>query len=178
MTWIDVSTSDNLGNTISSGDYTLTWYFSGPTAFNVVSTADGDGWQTTLTSEITSAMKASRSPNYYWQATATNGSSTTTIGSGRITIQKNLATAEAGYDGRTQAEQDLSAVQAAISARINGGAVSEYVIGTRRLKNEPISELIALESRLKLIISKERQAQAIANGLGDPRNTFVRFTNG
>lgn len=116
-------------------------------------------------------------PNYFWQATAGNGSVKHTIGTGQITILKNLASSVAGYDGRTQAEQDLAAVRAAITARVSGGMVAEYAIGSRRLRNEPVEALLALESRLKLMVSKERAAQSIANGLGDPRNTFVRFTN-
>lgn len=168
-----------MGNTISAPGWTLTWYFSGPTAFSVVSTTYQDGWETTLTAAQTAAMTATANgeANYYWQATASNGSIKHTIGTGQITIQPNLANAAAGYDGRTQAERDLAAVRAAIQARISGGMVAEYHIGSRRLRNEPMEALLALESRLKLIIAKERQAQAIANGLGDPRNTFVRFSN-
>lgn len=168
-----------MNQSITSGDYTLTWYFSGPTQFSVVSTANNDGWETTLTSAQTAAMMPVApplsTPNYYWQATASNASRNVTIGNGSITVLKNLASAPAGFDGRSQAERDLEAVQSAIKARISGGVISEYMIGTRRLRNEPMSELLALESRLKLIIARERRAQLIANGLGDPRNTFVRF---
>ena len=187
IAWRDVSAKDSLGNLITPPEWTLTYYFNGPTQFNVVAVADGTGWQTTLTSartaEMTPVMSIGAPANYYWQATAhrhlnhgTPNTEKVTLGTGTLTVLQNLATAPAGFDGRTQSEKDLTAVQAAIKARISGGAISEYVIGTRRLKNEPLSELLALESRLKLTVSKERQAQAIANGLGDPRNTFVRFT--
>lgn len=179
VTWRDLPTRDNLGQTIASGDYTLTWYFNGPTHFSVVSTASADGWETTLSAVQTAAMTPVTPPlsgaNYFWQATATNGTRTVTIGSGAVTVLRNLATAPAGFDGRSQSERDLEAVQAAIKARISGGVIAEYTIGTRRLRNEPMAELLALESRLKLIISRERRAQSISNGLGDPRNTFVRF---
>ena len=180
VVWRDVPTKDGLGNQIAAPDWTLTYYFNGPTRFSVVADVNENGWQTTLTSEQTAAMTPVASvgtpANYYWQATATNGDQQITIGNGTLTVLQNLATAPASYDGRSKAEKDLAAVQQAIEARINGGVVHEYVIGTRRLRNEPLSELLALESRLKLIVSKERQAQAIANGLGDPRNTYVRFS--
>lgn len=179
VTWRDVAGKDNLGNAIASTDWTLAWYFSGPTILTVNSTVYQDGWETSLTSAQTAALTAistgSKTPNYYWQATASKGAEKVTLGSGQIAITKNLATAVAGYDGRSQSEIDLSNVQAAIRARIAGGAIHEYYIGTRRLRYEGVAELLALESRLKLIVSKERQAQSIANGLGDPRNTFVRF---
>jgi len=180
VTWRDVAGRDNLGNMISSDGWALNWYFSGPTILTVASTAYQTGWETSLTSAQTAGFTAvssgTNTPNYYWQATATKGSEKVTLGTGQITISRNLATASAGFDGRTQAEIDLAAVQAAIRSRISGGVVAEYSIGTRRLRNEPVTELLALESRLKLIIAKERQAQSIANGLGDPRNTFVRFS--
>lgn len=176
VTWRDLSTQDNLGNSITSNDWTLTWYFSGPTTFSVTSTASSTGWETTLSAAQTTAMNESRTPNYYWQATVTKAAQVITIGSGRLTVLKNLASSVAGYDGRTQSEIDLAAVQAEIQARISGGAAIEYTIGTRRLRKEALSELMALESRLKLMVSKERKAQSLANGLGDPRNVFVRFT--
>lgn len=158
----------------------MTYYFSGPTSFNIVAVPDGTGWKTTMTSAQSTALVTvvppSISPNYYWQATATNGTETVTLGTGTLTVQKNLATAAPGFDGRTRAERDLLAVEEAISARISGGVIAEYTIGTRRLRNEPMVELLKLKSDLKLEVMKERRAQMIANGLGDPRNTYVRFT--
>jgi hypothetical protein len=179
VTWLDAATQDNLGNTISSPNWTLDWYFSGPTTLHVTSTANGTGWSTSLTSAQTAAMTAlgapADPPNYFWQATASYGAQKITIGSGTLSVALNLANAAAGYSGQTQAEKDLANVQAAIRARISGGVIHEYWIGGRRLRYENVSELLALESRLKMIVAKQRQAQAIANGLGDPRNTYVRF---
>lgn len=178
ITWRDTSTTDSLGNAISSPLWTLTWYFSGPTTLSVTSTANGDGWETSLSSAQTAALMsvaAGGAPNYYWQATATYGTQKVTIGTGRLSVAQNLALATAGYDGRSRSEQDLAAVQAEIRARISGGMTIEYEIGSRRLKKEPMTALLELESRLKSLVSRERQAQSIANGLGDPRNTYVRF---
>lgn len=179
VTWRDAPTRDNLNQTITSGEWTLTWHFNGPTKFSIVATPYEDGWETTISAaqseQMTPLTPPSTRPNYFWQATATDGDRTVTIGTGAISVLKNLATAPASFDGRSQAERDLAAVQQAIQARIKGGVIHEYVIGTRRLRNEPMTELLALESRLKLIVSRERRAQLIANGLGDPRNTFVRF---
>lgn len=177
VTWRDVPTTDNLGNTISSPNWALAWYFSGPTTLTVNSTAYNGGWETSLSSAQTAALTAAatQDANYYWQATASYGAQKVTIGTGTLLIQQNLANAGANYDGRTKAEQDLAAVETEIRARITGGATVEYMIGTRRLRKEPISALMELQSRLKLIVAKERQAQSIANGLGDPRNVYVRF---
>lgn len=175
VSWIDAAALDSAGNSITSSDYTLTWYFAGATTLSVVSAANGTGWKTTLSAAQTAALVPSATPDYYWQAVASKAGSTITVGSGRISVSPALTNAAPGYDGRTASEIDLANVRAAIRARISGGAVAEYTIGSRRLRNEPISELLALESRLKLEVSKDRRAQSIANGLGDPRNTFVRF---
>lgn len=177
ISWIDNSTVDSMGNAIDSSVWTLTWYFSGPTTFSVVSSANGSGWATTLSSVQTAAMVDAVSPNYFWQARASKtGGVNVTIGTGVLQVIKDLSTANPGFDGRSQTEIDLAAVQTEIRARISGGLTIEYEIGNRRLRKESMTELLSLESSLKAQISKERRAQKIANGLGDPRNTFVRFT--
>ena len=177
VTWRDASTTDNLGNVIDS-TWTLTWYFVGPTTLNVTGTASGTGWETNLSAAQTGALTATtaRTANYSWQARASKAGRVITVGSGSIRIDPSFATVAAGFDTRTPAEVTLSQIQATIAARISGGAVAEYMIGTRRLRNEPLTELITLESRYKLIVARERRAELIRNGQGDPRNTYVRFS--
>jgi hypothetical protein len=79
------------------------------------------------------------------------------------------------FDGRSQSQKDLDAVQAAIRAMIAGGAVAEYSIGSRRLKKMELNDLLAFESTLKAAVKREQAAQLHANGLGNPHNLFVRF---
>lgn len=175
VTWRDAATTDSLGNAITSADWTLTYYFGGPTTFNVVGTAYSSGWEVSLSAAQTGAMNDSLSANYFWQATVTKASQVITIGNGSLRIIKNLATAVAGFDGRSQTEIDLAAVQAEISSRISGGTTIEYQIGSRRLRKEAMSELLTLESSLKRQVYMEKAAQQMANGLGDPRQMYVRF---
>ena len=66
-------------------------------------------------------------------------------------------------------------MQVEISARISGGTAIEYTIGSRRLRKEAMSELLTLESSLKRQVYMEKAAQQMANGLGDPRQMYVRF---
>ena len=56
-----------------------------------------------------------------------------------------------------------------------GGAVQEYRIGNRNLKRYELSDLFTLRGVLKAEINREEMAEKIANGLGNPRNMFVRF---
>jgi hypothetical protein len=78
-------------------------------------------------------------------------------------------------DGRSQAQQDLDAVQAAIRTIVAGGVAKEYTIGNRSLKKYDMADLLQLESKLKAEVKREQMADLIANGLGNPHNLFVRF---
>ena len=78
-------------------------------------------------------------------------------------------------DDRTQAEKDLAAVQKAIRDIANGNAVKSYSVAGRNLTRYEMADLIALESKLKFEVQRERRAALIANGKGDPFNLFVRF---
>lgn len=170
--WLDCQTSDNLGNPIDSS-WTLTYQLrSAALTLALTAVANGTGWKTT----ISTTQSATLTPGiYYWQAQASKGSDRVTLGAGQITVVQDLTTATTGYDGRTQSELDLDAVQAAMRAMISGGAVAEYAIGGRSLRKIALADLRALESQLKARVNRERKAQKIANGEGNPNNVFVRF---
>lgn len=172
LTWRDDATHDNLNNAITSVDWTLAYHFRGAQTLDVTATANGPGWQTTISAAQSAALTAG---TLYWQATVTNGSQRITIGTGVLQITPNLVAATGVYDGRSESEQALAAINAEISARLNGGTAEEYTIGNRSLKKTPMRDLIALQSRYKSIVARERQAQQIANGLGNPRAMYVRF---
>ena len=181
--WVDAETVDVFGDAVTSTTHSLVYYFrlnANAQALTATSVAYNSGWKTTLTSAATTAVDPS--PNWFFQAVLTKTSDSTVqeYSRGQIEIQPSLAyTGTPGaFDGRTQAQQDLDAVKAAIRSIVAGGAVSEYKIGTRNLKRYDLSELLELESRLKSIVAKENKAKLIASGLGDPHNLYVRFNQG
>jgi len=174
LTWRDGAARDNLRNALTSDLWTLHYYLRGSQALDLTATADGPGWETT----ITAAQSATLSPGtVYWQASVSNGADRITLGTGTITVLADLKfTGNTGsFDGRSDAEKALSAIDAEISARLTGGMAEEYTIGQRSLKKTPMKDLIALQSRYKTIVARERQAQKIAQGLGNPRAMYVRF---
>jgi len=178
VSWRDDATTDSLGNAVGSSSWTLTTYLRSATAgagLTVVATAYGTGWQSTISAASSAGLAAGE---WTWGARATNGAQAITIGSGSLTILAalNYAGAPGALDGRSQARQDLDAVQSAIRALISGGSVRRYMIGGRQLEKYSLAELIERESRLKAEVAKEVAAERMANGLGDPRNLFVRFT--
>lgn len=181
--WTDAETVDVFGVAVTSATHTLTYYFrlnaagEGVTATGV---AYNSGWKVTLPAATTATMDAST--GWYFQAVATAviDGATLEYSRGQIEVKPSLAYSgtPGAFDGRTQAQTDLDAVQAAIRSLVSGGAVQEYRIGNRNLKRYELSELLELESRLKSIVAKENKAKLIASGLGDPHNLFVRFNNG
>ena len=115
--------------------------------------------------------------HWYWQALATSGSDKLTLGAGTFAVKASLSyTGTPGaFDGRTQAEKDLEAVQGAIRSIISGGAVQQYSIGSRAITKMRMEDLLALESKLKAEVNRERAAEKVAAGLGNPGTMFVRF---
>lgn len=175
--WRDVEGVDNLGNAVSSAAYTLTYYLrfnAASEGATVVGTAYGTGWEFTVAAATSAGFDAG---TWFWQAVATKTGSTITLGSGQLTVLRSLSYSgtPGAVDGRSQAQQDLDAVQAAIRALVSGGVVREYTIGSRSLKKYELADLLQLEAKLKADVKREQMADLIANGLGNPHNLFVRF---
>ena len=175
--WRDDAARDNLGGAIDSASWTLTYYLRTNTASEgatVIGTAFGNGWESTLSAATSAGFDAGI---WFWQAIASQGSEKATLGAGQLEVLAalNYTGTPGAFDGRSQAQKDLDAVQAAIRAIISGGAVAEYTIGNRRLKKLEMTDLLTLESSLKASVKREQAAQLQANGLGNPHNLFVRF---
>ena len=176
MKWTHDAATDNLGNAIDSASWTLTYYLRTNTASegaSVVGSADGTGWTFTLAAATSAGFDAG---DWYWQAIATSGSEKVTLGAGQLEVLAALeySGTPSAFDGRSQAQQDLDAVQAAIRAIISGGA-KQYSIGSRSFTKLDLGELMERESKLKAEVKREQMADLIANGLGNPHNLFVRF---
>jgi hypothetical protein len=174
--WRDDAGVDNLGNAISSSDYTLTYYLRTNTATEgatVVGSAYGTGWEFTIASGTSIGLNAGQ---WYWQAVATKTGSTVTLGAGQLAVLAalNYTGTPGAVDGRSQAQIDLNAVQTAIRTIVSGRS-KQYSIGSRSFTSLDLSELMERESRLKSDVKREQMADLIANGLGNPHNLFLRF---
>ncbi len=95
LTWRDDSTTDNLGNQITSTTHTLTYAIRGAQNLTLTSSAYLTGWETTATAAQTITLLGT---TYYWQAYATQGANRVTLGQGRVEVRKNLSTQSAGAD--------------------------------------------------------------------------------
>ena len=175
--WIEPAATDPAGDPATSASWTLQITFRTNTAgegATVTGSARSDGgWDVALSAATTSSWTAG---TWYWQTRITSGSDVVIVGSGTTTITPSLAFTgdPTAFDGRSQAEQDLEAVQTAIRAIISKGA-KQYSIGSRSYTSQDLGQLMQREAQLKAIVARERAAEKAAQGLGDPMNMFVRF---
>ena len=176
--WRLDSTTDNFGDPISSPDWTVIYYFRTNSDFEgatATSTAYLDGFQFSLTSTVTEAFNVG---NWFYQAVANkSGNEKQTIATGQFKVLPNLTFTGSNpeaLDDRTQLQKDYDAIEETIRALINGGLVKKYKIGNRDAEKYELSELIMLRDKYKAMLVRERKAEMIANGLGNPHNLYIR----
>ena len=171
--------TNSVGTQIDSGTYTLNWY----ARFNkqsegaeITGTAEGDGWRITVPSSTTTGFDAG---TWTWQAIATYSSEQYTAGRGQFVVKATAYYDSSGnpaaFDDRSRAEVDLEKVETAIRTLASGGMVQEYTIGGRNLKRYKMGELLQLRDNLKAEVDRERRAEKVRQGLGNPGVTRVRF---
>jgi hypothetical protein len=174
--WIEPAATVN-DAPATSASWTLQVDFRTNTAgegATVAGTARADGgWDVALSATTTESWDAR---TWYWQKRITSGAVVVITGSGTTEVLPSLSFTgdPTAFDGRSQAEKDLDAVQAAIRAIVSKGA-KQYSIGNRSYTSNDLGLLMQREAQLKAIVARERAAEKIAQGLGDPRNVFVRF---
>jgi hypothetical protein len=169
--------TDSIGTSVDSGTYTLVWYARTNVASegaSITGVAESTGWRVTIPSSTTSGFDAGL---WTWQAIATSGSVQYTAGRGQFTVKATLEYSgdPSAFDDRSRAKIDLDYVEAAIRTLAQGGVVQEYTIGGRSLKRYKMAELLQLRDALKAEVDRERRAEKIKQGLGNPGVTRVRF---
>lgn len=176
--WVDEATSAGINETISSPDWTLEYYLRTNTAsegHTVAGTqyANSTGWQFIISATDSAAFDAG---NWYWAARAFKSGKVFQIGTGELEVKQSLqyTGTPTAIDNRSQNEIDLDAVTAAIRAIISDKA-SEYSIGNRTFKRINLPELRAREAELKSRVFSEKRYSLKSQGLGDPKNLYIRF---
>lgn len=128
------------------------------------------GWDFTISAATSAGLHVT---THWWQAYITYNSERYTQGQGSLVVKANIPGDGSNYDGRTQIQKDLDAIEAEIRARASGGATIEYSIGNRSLKKESISALLSLRSALRVDLAREQAAQRLSEGVG--RSIGIRF---
>jgi len=174
--WRDEATTVPFNQNATSTDWTLTYYLrtniSGQGHITTGS-AYNTGWEFTISATDSAGFNAG---DWYWCAIVSKSAEKFKIGQGTLTVKKQLeyTGTPLPVDYRTQSETDLANISAAIRAIVSDKA-KEYTIGDRTFKRLDLPVLIARESQLKSIVKSEQRASLIAQGLGDPKNLYVRF---
>ena len=165
-----------LNESVTNADYTCTAYLrfnASGEAKAIVGTDYTNGWEFVIPASSTSTMNAG-----FWgyQIRAVKSGDEVTLYEGQVEVKAQMTyTGTPGsFDYRSQAQIDLDNVTAAIRGIISNKG-KEYSIGGRTFKYLDLPELRARESQLKAEVVRERKANMIANGLGNPHSLFVRF---
>jgi|TARA_R100001460_G_scaffold107255_1_gene155671 hypothetical protein len=174
--WRDESATVPINESATSSDWDLIYYLRTNTAGEghiSVGSAFNSGWEFTIAASDTTNFDAG---DWFWCAIVNKGSEKYKLGQGSLIVKQKLeySGTPGAIDYRTQAETDLDNISAAIRAIVTDKA-KEYTIGDRTFKRLDLPVLIARESQLKSIVKSEKRASLISQGLGDPKNLYVRF---
>jgi enamine deaminase RidA (YjgF/YER057c/UK114 family) len=155
------------------GGWALRYALRGPSSLDLTAVASGSSWSTA----ITASQSAALTPGLYsWAAVLSLGAERFTVASGQLTITRDLASVTGAFDGRSQAQRALADCETAMATFNNtGGRVKKYEIAGRSMEFQTIADLMTLRSFWQAKVLNEQASQSVANGLGNPRNLFVRF---
>jgi hypothetical protein len=145
----------------------LSWAIRGNSVLDAIATADGNDFVTEISANSSASLV---SGVHHWQAYVTQGTDRTTIGNGAIEVIQDLATATTGYDGRTEAQKLLAAVETALNAIAKGEMVQSYSIKGRSLSKYSLTELIQLRDRLKGEVARQAASKS-----GMDRRVYIQF---
>jgi hypothetical protein len=172
--WDDGEETVN-GVAAQSSVWTQVYYLRGPSTLNLTSTVNGTGWRTNLTTAQSAALISGR---YQWSRVISKAGERVTLATGSLIMLVDVSSQAAGYDGRSLAVKSLELAQATYYAflqdKIN---VMEYEIAGRRWRFSSAEDMITHIDFLKREVAAEKQAEALAQGLGSRNNIYLRFTN-
>ena len=134
----------------------------GPIAINLPATIDGDEFVFSADASTTATWSAG---DYWYSVRVTSGSAVQELESGQVTVLPDMATASSGYDGRTQAEIALAAIEAVLANRATKDQ-DRYRINNRELYRTSISDLVKLRDFYRDLVNRERAAKCGSNPFG------------
>ena len=175
-TWLDDPISLPDGRSADATGWTLKYYLRGPSSLDLTALVSSKSWSTTLAATSSATLTPG---SYAWTAIITSGSERITVGTGQFTITPDLTQQVGIYDPRSDAQKALASCEAAMSTfNATGGKVRKYQIAGREMEFQSIGDLMTLHSFWKAKVHREQTSNSIAQGLGNPRNLYVRFRSG
>lgn len=163
------------GVNYTSVAYTLKYELRGPgSPLTLTATPKGNGWTTSLTT----AQSAGLTPGKWWWAAFLSATGVrVTAGRGEFIASPDISAATGVFDGNTTAEAALKAAEAALASfTSSNGKIKKYTIGSRSMEFATVPEILEVISYWKARVATEQSSKSVAQGLGDPRRLFVRFS--
>lgn len=141
-------------------DWTLVAILRGPAAIDLEATAQGAAHLFSEDGDTTGAW----APGVYaYELRATKDGKTERADFGQVTIEADLASAEAGYDPRSDNQKALDAINAVLAKRATLDQ-ERYRINNRELYRTSISDLLKLKSYYQSLVKREGAAGCGSGG--------------
>lgn len=152
-------------------DWDARLYVRGVESIDLQATASGTDHVFAADADTTKDWK----PGHYWYVIrVTRGTDVDQVETGAFEILPDLTQAPAGYDGRSEAQIALDAIDAVLQRRATIDQ-ERYRINNRELYRTPIADLIALRGYYARQVAKEKAAKRGQRGrFGRP--VTVRFS--
>lgn len=151
-------------------EWVVSAYLRGPDSIDL--TAEGNNTEHKFA--VSAAETATWASGTYWVSIrATRGADAFEITKRQLDIQPDLATVAAPYDGRSQNEVALEAINAVLAKRATIDQ-QRYTINNRELWRTNIADLLKLRSFYTVAVRRERRRAAGETGFG--RAISVRFS--
>jgi hypothetical protein len=129
--------------------WTLELRLAGRNLLTVAGTPNGASFDFALAVAATATLGAG---NYTWRELATKAGETFVAASGAVTVEADIAAAQAG-DFLSWAERTLPVVEAAIAWRLTGD-VQSYSIAGRSMTKIPMAELLQLRATCQAAVQR------------------------
>lgn len=143
-------------------DWVVTMLLRGPAAIDLTASAEGTQHRILVTAAVT----ASWAPGAYWYVLrATNGAEVVEVETGQITVTPDLAAITENYDGRTQAQIALEAIEAVLARRATLDQ-ERYRINNRELYRTSIADLMTLRNFYRREVRNEQGTACGRNPFG------------
>lgn len=144
----------------------LTLHLRGPESINLTATDNGTAHKFAANAAMTAGWNAG---DYWYSLRATNGTDTVELETGTLKVLLDLLAAQPGYDGRSQAQISLDAIEAVLGKRATIDQ-ERYRINNRELYRTPIADLLKLRSFYAAQVKRERGGSSFG------RQISVRFS--
>lgn len=159
----------------ASAGWTLKYAFRGRGgAFDVLASADGDGFLAVISSSLISSIEPKPLQGLYlYEAYISKNDERYVVDSGEIRLTADLEAQEGAFDGRSHVQKVLDAIEAVLERRATHDQLKQEVNGVR-IERMPVADLMMMRARYKAEVAEEKRRKS---GKSPFRPVRMRFLN-